>query len=203
MGTRPPRDWYEEVLKQKGKEEMQMNEPGPCNWVEEVEEKLEPTGSDGVTTKSWEDTTKGPLRLLAKGQVAESRWGPLPNHAISKGQNTTKQGEGKRRDTGRLRYDLIPPHPLAETAQVYSIGAKEYDERNWEKGIDPDNCVAALMRHLEKWRAGETRDPEGQHHLASVVFWAFALMEFERTEVVEFALPYEDEDTVDLINTRV
>ena len=89
--------------------------------------------------------------------------------------------EGQRNDEGKLRFDLIPVGPLEEVARAYTVGATKYADRNWEQGIKWGRMFAALCRHLYKWWAGESRDKEGQHHLAAVVFHAMALIEFEKT----------------------
>jgi len=69
-----------------------------------------------------------------------------------------------------------------EEALVYTIGSYKYDDRNWEKGILWGRVYRALVSHATKWWAGETRDQEdGKHHLASVVWCAKALMEYEDT----------------------
>ena len=79
------------------------------------------------------------------------------------------------------RYDLIPVEELAEVAKVYGEGAKKYAERNWSRGYDWGLSYASLNRHLNQFWAGESIDEEsGCHHLASVVFHAFALMYFEK-----------------------
>ena len=89
---------------------------------------------------------------------------------------------GEKRDEGKLRYDLIPAHHLQELAYVYTIGAKKYGDNNWRSGIAYSRIVAALMRHLEAWRAGRLVDPDdGQHPLASVAWCALTLMEYENT----------------------
>lgn len=94
-------------------------------------------------------------------------------------QNNT---EGRKDDQGKMRFDLIPVEPLWLLAEVYTIGAKKYDDRNWEKGISWGRVFAAMMRHAWSWWRREKRDPiDGQHHLASVAWCAFALMEYERT----------------------
>lgn len=97
-------------------------------------------------------------------------------------QSQKQQPEGNKNDQGKLRYDLIPVGPLRKLAEVYTIGCKKYEDRNWEKGILYSRIIGALMRHFEAWRDGERVDPEnGQHHLSSVAWCAFALMEYERT----------------------
>lgn len=85
---------------------------------------------------------------------------------------------GKKDDEGKLRYDLIPPIPLQELARVYTIGAKKYGDYNWQNGIAYSRIIAALLRHLYKWILGEEYDPDGQHHLDSVAWCAFALRYF-------------------------
>lgn len=93
-----------------------------------------------------------------------------------------KNHEGLKHDQDKLRFDLIPVKPLENLAEVYTIGAKKYAPRNWEKGISWGRIFAAMMRHAWAWWRGEKYDPvDGQHHLASVAWCAFALMEYENT----------------------
>lgn len=90
--------------------------------------------------------------------------------------------EGRKDDADKLRFDLIPVRPLELVAEVYTIGAKKYADRNWEKGLKWGRVFAAMMRHAWAWWRGEIRDPkDGQHHLASVVWCALTLMEYEVT----------------------
>lgn len=90
--------------------------------------------------------------------------------------------EGRKFDADKLRYDLIPVEPMAQVARVYTIGAKKYNDRNWESGIKWGRIYAAIQRHLTAYWGGERDDKvDGQHHLASVVWGALALMEYERT----------------------
>lgn len=92
--------------------------------------------------------------------------------------------EGRKNDTGKLRYDLIPPHPLRELARVYTLGSAKYGDYNWLHGMAWSRVIAALYRHLEAWRDGRCFDPDdGQHPLASVIWCAMTLMEFERLGV--------------------
>jgi hypothetical protein len=94
---------------------------------------------------------------------------------------SSNYGSGRKDDTGKLRYDLIPVHPLEELARVYTLGAAKYEDRNWEKGLSWARVFAAMMRHAWAWWRGETYDPtDGQHHLSSVAWCAFALMDYQR-----------------------
>ncbi len=88
--------------------------------------------------------------------------------------------EPKKFDGSKLRFDLIPTYPLARLAEVYTIGAKKYGDRNWEGGLKFTRLIAAMERHLLALKAGEDYDQaDGQHHAASVAWGAFALMFFE------------------------
>jgi hypothetical protein len=80
------------------------------------------------------------------------------------------------------RFDLIPKSPLWQVAELYGVGARKYADRNWERGYNWSLSFAALNRHLWQFWAGEDNDAEtGLPHLASVVFHAFALMEYAAT----------------------
>jgi hypothetical protein len=89
--------------------------------------------------------------------------------------------EGRKEDQGKLRFDLLPVKPLEEVAYVYTAGAKKYDDRNWEKGLKWGRVFGAMMRHAWAFWKGESRHEEAMHHLASVVWCALALMEYETT----------------------
>jgi len=92
----------------------------------------------------------------------------------------TNQVTGGQKETRPARFDLLPWDQLWKVAELYAYGATKYEDRNWEKGYDFSLSIAALHRHLAKFVQGESFDTEsGQHHLASVVFHALALMRFE------------------------
>lgn len=90
--------------------------------------------------------------------------------------------EGTKYDTGKSRYDLIPPFPLEQLAKLYTTGAIKYAERNWEKGMKWSRCFSALMRHAWAFWSGETYDKETKiHHMVAVAFCAFSLIEYNNT----------------------
>lgn len=94
--------------------------------------------------------------------------------------------DGRKDDEGRLRFDLIPPAPLEELARVYTIGASKYDDWNWLGGMKWSRIIGALHRHLNAWQQGTTYDPDdGQCALASVIWCAMTLMEYERLGIGE------------------
>lgn len=84
--------------------------------------------------------------------------------------------EGKRFDEGKIRFDLVPPEPIAALARHYTVGAAKYADRNWEKGMKWSRCLASLKRHLDAWERGEEWDQEtGSHHLVAVMWNAAGL----------------------------
>mgnify|MGYP001561776476 FL=1 len=94
---------------------------------------------------------------------------------------------GIKHDNEKLRLDLLPFDALMEVAEVYSMGAKKYSDRNWEKGLSYMRVVGALLRHLFAWILGEERATDDkQRHLASVVWCGLALLTYELREMKEF-----------------
>lgn len=88
--------------------------------------------------------------------------------------------EGTKDDTEKNRLDLLPFDVIEEVGTVYTLGARKYDDRNWEKGIKYMRVVGALLRHLFAWVLGEERDPkDGQRHITSVVWNAMTLCAYE------------------------
>ncbi len=92
-------------------------------------------------------------------------------------------GEAFKFDDGsdKLRYDLIPPHALEMLASVYTHGAAKYTDTNYLKsgGMAYRRILAALMRHVEAYRAGETDDPDsGLPHMAHAAWQCFTLMAY-------------------------
>lgn len=93
---------------------------------------------------------------------------------------------GNKFDFGKLRYDLLPSRPLADTVAVLTFGATKYGDRNWENGIAYSRCYAAAHRHLAAWWQGENQDKEtGISHLAHAACEIMFLQEFEKSHVAK------------------
>jgi hypothetical protein len=76
--------------------------------------------------------------------------------------------EGKKYDSGKPRYDLIPSQALEEIVKALTFGASKYEDDNWHK-VEPwdKRYYGALIRHLNQWKRQEGADPEsGLNHLA-------------------------------------
>ncbi|KKN68954.1 hypothetical protein LCGC14_0446390 [marine sediment metagenome] len=88
--------------------------------------------------------------------------------------------DARKNDGDKLRYDLIPADALEQVADLFTLGARKYGDRNWEQGFNYTRVYAAMMRHLQAWYMGEDYDSEdGQHHLAPVAWGALVLLHFQ------------------------
>lgn len=88
--------------------------------------------------------------------------------------------EGRKDDTAKPRFDLLPPELLEATAHVLTFGASKYGDRNWEKGMHWGRVFAALMRHMWAWWRGEAADAEtGMSHLWHAACCIAFLMAYE------------------------
>lgn len=83
---------------------------------------------------------------------------------------------GGEKGSKLARFDLIPWDAIWGLAEHFGIGARKYEDRNWERGYAYGLSFAALHRHLASWWMGEDDDPEsGDSHLLAVSWHALAL----------------------------
>lgn len=98
------------------------------------------------------------------------------------GEVRTVSETGGEKGVKLERFDLIPVCPLQVLARRYGVGARKYDERNWERGYEWSKSYGALQRHLNAFWSGEDDDEgEPNGHLAAAAFHIFALLEFVNT----------------------
>lgn len=97
--------------------------------------------------------------------------------------------EGKKSDTGKLRYDLVLPEfedmlAAALTFGANKYGANKYGANTWQNIDNAENrYYAALRRHISAWRKGEKLDPEsGLSHLAHAASNSMFLMYCDEQE---------------------
>lgn len=88
---------------------------------------------------------------------------------------------GVKNDKGKLRYDLIPGDVLREIAAVFTYGATEYGDRNWENGIEYGRLFAASQRHTWDWMSRiRTQDEKSHlHNLAHAIVNLMMLLHYE------------------------
>jgi len=75
---------------------------------------------------------------------------------------------GRKDDTGKLEFSLLPWAATQQVVKVLMYGAKKYAPDNWRHVPNPQKrYFDAAMRHLIAWHGGEVNDPESGHpHLA-------------------------------------
>jgi len=94
--------------------------------------------------------------------------------------------EGKKFDDNKVRLDLVPPDALYAIADILTVGAVKYGDRNWEKGMRWGRVYAALLRHLFLWWSGNESDLEtGRSHLHHAGCCIMFLISYECRSVGE------------------
>ncbi len=79
--------------------------------------------------------------------------------------------DGRKDDSGKLRFSLVPIDPLRTVVRVLMYGADRYGPDNWmrvENGRT--RYYDAAQRHLTAWWGGEANDADtGLPHLAHAI----------------------------------
>lgn len=77
---------------------------------------------------------------------------------------------------------------LLEVAKHYEEGAKKYQPRNWEKGIDLHSFIDSGVRHYLKYRRGDTDEPHSRAFIWNMLgaVWTYQ----HKPELVD--LPFND-----------
>lgn len=88
---------------------------------------------------------------------------------VEMNKGTTKEEvktTGVKLDEGKVQVDLLSTIWLLGVSQVLTFGAKKYASHNWRKGISRSRLMAAALRHILAYNAGEDVDLEtGFSHL--------------------------------------
>ena len=97
-------------------------------------------------------------------------------------RTTTPTGSALKFDQDKLPLHLLSTEAMNQTAAVLQFGADKYAAHNWRKGFVWSRPLAAAMRHITAFNAGEDKDPEsGLSHLAHAACCIMFLLEFEKT----------------------
>lgn len=73
---------------------------------------------------------------------------------------------GRKDDTGKRPWHLLPWDSVSSVVDVMAFGAAKYGRDTWQT-VEQERYFAATIRHLLAWRGGEHLDPEsGLPHLA-------------------------------------
>jgi addiction module HigA family antidote len=95
---------------------------------------------------------------------------------------------GAHRDvqTGKGRFDLLPPGAIQRLARHFEKGATKYGDRNWEKGIPLSRFMDSALRHAFSYIAGN----KDEDHLVAAAWNLIAALETEH-RALEEQLPRE------------
>ena len=90
--------------------------------------------------------------------------------------------EGKKDDTGKLDWALLPLYPIREVIKVLMWGEKNYDRDNWLLVANFRlRYYNAAMRHITTWFDGNKKDSTTKlHHLAHAICCLLFLMWFDK-----------------------
>lgn len=102
--------------------------------------------------------------------------------SIDKVKNSqTATTGGRKFDSGKLQYGLIPPLALRAIVEVLTFGAEKYEPDNWKHVPDSKRrYFDATQRHLWAWKEGEQMDQEtGKNHLAHALCCLMFLIEHD------------------------
>ncbi len=91
---------------------------------------------------------------------------------------------GRKDDTGKNRYSLIPWLAMPYVVRVLDHGSGKYGDDNWKRVENPkQRYFDAAMRHLTAWWNGDATDAEsGLPHLAHATVCLLFLLHFEVTK---------------------
>ena len=73
------------------------------------------------------------------------------DEGVLTGKVTKQDAIVMKYDSGKTRYELLPPELMYGVAEILTFGARKYADRNWELGMDWSRVYGALMRHLWAW----------------------------------------------------
>lgn len=79
--------------------------------------------------------------------------------------------KGVKKDSSKLKWDLLPIEAVEQVVRVLMFGARKYSPDNWKRVPDARNrYYAAALRHIFAWRRGSKLDPESKKpHIAHAV----------------------------------
>jgi len=89
--------------------------------------------------------------------------------------------QGRKDDSSKLRYSLLPVGTVNQVVQVLEFGSKKYADNNWQKVPNArTRYYDAALRHIDAWFNGDLKDNEtGLHHLAHAICCLMFLMWFD------------------------
>ena len=83
-----------------------------------------------------------------------------------------------RYNEGKPQWSLVDFKSLEPLVRVMEYGAQKYARENWKKGLDLNQILESMSRHLFALMSGEIVDPESGcehigHIMANAMFWEY------------------------------
>ena len=101
-------------------------------------------------------------------------------HSWESAELRPKEEKAMRFNTGKpeLSYLLDAPVAIKGLCEVFAMDAEKYERDNWRKGLDKNQIIDSLLRHLLAYKAGELIDDEsGLSHTHHIHWNALVLAE--------------------------
>lgn len=155
-------------------EEQSKSEQSPYEETCESIRSAIRSGFDRVTQEAYDSACD-----LFNIPLNAQKFGEEFRKLINDSGKRISYGEGlamREPSEGKGRFDLVSPFALTRLAKWYELGAKKYDDRNWEKGGIPfSRYLDSTLRHLSKFQMGKN----DEDHLAAAAWNIFCIMHFE------------------------
>lgn len=85
-------------------------------------------------------------------------------------------------DSDKPDMSLLSGYSMYEVAKVLTFGKAKYAAHNWRKGISSSRLLAAALRHMFSYLAGEDLDPEtGLSHISHAMCCCMFIIELHHT----------------------
>lgn len=94
----------------------------------------------------------------------------------------TQKETGRKDDSSKIRWQLLPWDQVEEVAKVMTFGARKYTPDNWKHVPNArERYFDAAIRHIRAWQRGHKRDAQsGRPHLAHAICCLLFLMFFDK-----------------------
>lgn len=75
-----------------------------------------------------------------------------------------------RFNKGKIQWSLVHFKSIEELPKVLEFGAKKYSRDNWKKGLDLNEILDSMQRHLSSLIDGQEFDEESKlHHIGHIM----------------------------------
>jgi hypothetical protein len=78
--------------------------------------------------------------------------------------------KSERYNEGKIKWSLVHFDSIKDLPKVLEFGAKKYSKDNWKKGLDLNEILDSMQRHVSSVIDGEQHDPESTlHHMGHIM----------------------------------